>query len=220
MLVKVHANQALTPPLRRIGRQQSVRWGRGAARQDQGRAGRCPVRTRRSPTRTTDSRRVRPQTTGRSRRSRPRLSRIRGVSIGQPERAVGSNRVRVADSAKEPVPGLATADRAAHRITPSLGRNGISHHAHSLVMPGRPFPRPRLTATATATAATTCEQQRPTTAHDARTIRANSGYARPEKPSRRGEKAFQAGGHGASSHARNIHDPEYARNGLGRWGDK
>ena len=35
------------------------------------------------------------------------------------------NRVRVADGTKEPVPGLAAADRAAHRITPGLGRNGI-----------------------------------------------------------------------------------------------
>ena len=28
-LVNVHVNQPLTPPLRRIGRQQSVRWGEG-----------------------------------------------------------------------------------------------------------------------------------------------------------------------------------------------
>jgi len=33
----------------------------------------------------------------------------------------------------------------------------------------------------TATAATTSRQQQPATAHDTRTIRANSGYVRPEK---------------------------------------
>jgi hypothetical protein len=36
----VHANQPLTPSLRRIGRQQSVRWGREAAHQNHRRAGR------------------------------------------------------------------------------------------------------------------------------------------------------------------------------------
>ena len=36
VLVNAHTNQALTPPLRRIERQQSARWGRGAARKDQG----------------------------------------------------------------------------------------------------------------------------------------------------------------------------------------
>src|SRR5215813_1991597 len=39
----------------------------------------------------------------------------------------------------------------------------------------------RLTATVTATAATNGYQQQPATARDARTIRANSGYARSEK---------------------------------------
>lgn len=36
--VNGHANPPLTPPLQRIGRQQSVRWGRSAALQDHGRA--------------------------------------------------------------------------------------------------------------------------------------------------------------------------------------
>jgi hypothetical protein len=31
---------------------------------------------------------------------------------------------------------------------------------------------------------------------------------------------FRLAGHDASSHAGNIHDPEYARNGLDRWEDK
>ena len=39
----------------------------------------------------------------------------------------------------------------------------------------------QLTATVTATAATNGEQQRPATAHNARTIYANWGYVRPEK---------------------------------------
>ena len=39
----------------------------------------------------------------------------------------------------------------------------------------------RLTATVTATAAANSYQQRPVTAHNARTIRANLGYVRPEK---------------------------------------
>ena len=38
-LADVHANRSLTPPLRRMGRQQSVRWGRGAAHKDQGQSG-------------------------------------------------------------------------------------------------------------------------------------------------------------------------------------
>ena len=37
--MNVHANRPLTPPLRRMGRQQSVRWGRAAARKDQGQSG-------------------------------------------------------------------------------------------------------------------------------------------------------------------------------------
>jgi hypothetical protein len=36
--VNGHAKPPLTPPLQRIGRQQSVRWGRSAAPQDHGRA--------------------------------------------------------------------------------------------------------------------------------------------------------------------------------------
>jgi hypothetical protein len=39
----------------------------------------------------------------------------------------------------------------------------------------------RLTATVTATAAANRSQQRPATAHNARTIGANWGYVRPEK---------------------------------------
>jgi hypothetical protein len=58
---------------------------------------------------------------------------------------------------------------------------GFSHHAHTLVTPGRQFPGPRLTATVTATAATDGKRQRPATAHNSRTIRANLGYVRPEK---------------------------------------
>src|SRR5215469_12573320 len=42
-------------------------------------------------------------------------------------------------------------------------------------------PRPRLTATVTATAAATGYQRRPATAHNARTMRTNWEYARPEK---------------------------------------
>jgi len=38
-----------------------------------------------------------------------------------------------------------------------------------------------MTATVTATAAANGYQQRPATAHNARTIRANLGYVRPEK---------------------------------------
>jgi hypothetical protein len=38
-----------------------------------------------------------------------------------------------------------------------------------------------LTATVTATAAANGKQQRPATAHNARTIRAIRGYVRPEK---------------------------------------
>jgi hypothetical protein len=38
-----------------------------------------------------------------------------------------------------------------------------------------------LTASVTATEATNGKQQRPATAHNARTIRANWGYVRPEK---------------------------------------
>jgi len=47
------------------------------------------------------------------------------VGVGEPDRTAGSNRLRVADRAQEPVPGLAAASRAAHRITPRPGRNGI-----------------------------------------------------------------------------------------------
>jgi hypothetical protein len=43
--------------------------------------------------------------------------------------------------------------------------------------------RCRLTATVTATAAANGKRQRPTTAHNSRTIRANLAYARPEKTS-------------------------------------
>ena len=45
----------------------------------------------------------------------------------------------------------------------------------------RVSPRPRLTATVTATAAANGKRQRPVTTHNARTIRANWGYVRPEK---------------------------------------
>lgn len=46
-LVNVHANRPLTPLLRRIDRQQSVRWGRGAGRQNRSRElavpAACPI---------------------------------------------------------------------------------------------------------------------------------------------------------------------------------
>ena len=50
-------------------------------------------------------------------------------------------------------------------------------------LPGRLLPMAwaELTATATATAAANSTQQQPAAAHNARTIRANLGYARPEK---------------------------------------
>ena len=54
-----------------------------------------------------------------------RLAWIRRVGVGQPERTAGSNRVRVADRPEEPMPGLAAADRAAHRITPGSGRDRV-----------------------------------------------------------------------------------------------
>jgi hypothetical protein len=57
------------------------------------------------------------------------------ISLTLPDRTARSNRVRVADSAQEPIPGLAALDRAAHRITPGLGRDGFSRQAHSLVTP-------------------------------------------------------------------------------------
>ena len=77
----------------------------------------------------------------------PRLARIRRIGIGKPKRTARSNRLRLADRAQEPVPGLAAADRAAHRITPSPAGIGFSHHAHNHVMPGHPLSMPRLTAT-------------------------------------------------------------------------
>jgi hypothetical protein len=58
---------------------------------------------------------------------------------------------------------------------------GFWHHADSLVTPGHRISRSRLTATVTATAATNGKQQRPSAAHDTRTIRATLGYVRPEK---------------------------------------
>ena len=42
------------------------------------------------------------------------------------------------------------------------------------------FPPPRLTVKMTATAATNGRQQRPATAHNARTIHGNLGYVQPE----------------------------------------
>jgi hypothetical protein len=42
-LVNVHANQPLTPPLRRLDRQQSVRWGSGAGQQNRSRELAVPV---------------------------------------------------------------------------------------------------------------------------------------------------------------------------------
>jgi len=44
-LVNVHANRPLTPSLRRIDRQQSVRWGEGATRKDQASRSGRPVAT-------------------------------------------------------------------------------------------------------------------------------------------------------------------------------
>lgn len=58
---------------------------------------------------------------------------------------------------------------------------GFSHHAHILVAPDHPFSGSRPTAAVTATAASAGSRQRPATAHNARTIRANLGYVRPEK---------------------------------------
>jgi hypothetical protein len=59
----------------------------------------------------------------------------------RPAGAVGrSKRVCVADRAEEPVPGLAAAHRALHRITPGAGEDRPWHHAHDLVTPGQPFP--------------------------------------------------------------------------------
>ena len=112
----------------------------------------------------------------------PGFPRIGRVGVGQPERTAGSNRVRVADITQEPVPGLAAADRAAHRIMPGLSGDGIlAPSAQPAHVPRQPSPPPRLTATVTATAATHGQQQRPATAHNARTICANLGYVRPEK---------------------------------------
>ena len=86
--MNVHANRSLTPPLRRIGRQQSVRWGGwggdrttavlDGAWHDGGAGGRGR----------TGRRHARPDTAGRRRRSRP---------------GTMSNRLRVADSAEKPV---------------------------------------------------------------------------------------------------------------------
>jgi hypothetical protein len=53
----------------------------------------------------------------------PDLPRIGRIGVGQPERTARRYRVRVADRTREPVPGLAAADRAAHRIMPDLGRD-------------------------------------------------------------------------------------------------
>jgi hypothetical protein len=55
----------------------------------------------------------------------PRLPRVGRVGVSQPERTVRSNRLRATDCAQEPVPGLTAADRAAHRITPDPGRDGV-----------------------------------------------------------------------------------------------
>ena len=52
VLINAHANQALTPPLQRIGRQQSVRWG-GGAHTHRGQAGRCQARPETAGRRTT-----------------------------------------------------------------------------------------------------------------------------------------------------------------------
>ncbi len=57
-----------------------------------------------------------------------------------------------------------------------LGRAGRGHDAGETPL-GDGEQDQRLTATAAATG----QQQRPATAHNARTIRANSGYVRPEK---------------------------------------
>jgi MarC family integral membrane protein len=47
-LVDVHANRPLILPLRRMDRQQSVRWGKGRRTKTASRAGTCPARTRRT----------------------------------------------------------------------------------------------------------------------------------------------------------------------------
>ena len=102
------------------------------------------------------------------------------VGVGQPERTAGSNRVRVAGRAQEPVPGLAAADRA-HRITPGPGREGV---LAPCAQPGHvrpPIPPGGLTATVTATAATNGERQRPATAPHTRTFHGTWGCVRPEK---------------------------------------
>jgi hypothetical protein len=70
VLVNVHANQALTPPLQRIGRQQSVRWGEGRQPRTTAGAGRCRARMQ-VQAGNDDGRRMRPQPTGQGRLSRP-----------------------------------------------------------------------------------------------------------------------------------------------------
>ena len=56
---------------------------------------------------------------------RPRLARIRRIRMRRPQRTPRPHRLRPADRAQEPVPGLAAAHRTAHRITPRLARNGL-----------------------------------------------------------------------------------------------
>jgi hypothetical protein len=73
---------------------------------------------------------------------------------------------------------------------PQTTGNGAPLTAEDML--GCPFPRLLLTATVTATAATNGHRQRSATAHNTRTIRANWGYARPEKRTVHGRRTGQA----------------------------
>jgi hypothetical protein len=77
---------------------------------------------------------------------------------------------------------LSTRGRCGRRSCPMRERGAHQDHGRTGKCQTRTRPRPAwMTATVTATAAANGYPQRPATAHNARTIRTNLGYVRPEK---------------------------------------
>src|SRR5262245_37318355 len=96
----------------------------------------------------------------------PHLARVRRVGVGEAKRAA-DDLFDVADRAHEPVPGLTAANRAAHRIAPGPGRDGVlapraqSGHARA--------PVPRIAADSNGDSNSSDRRQRITLARSAPT---------------------------------------------------
>jgi hypothetical protein len=158
-LVNVHANRPLTPSLRRIGRQQSVRWGGGATRKDQASRSGRPVATESArPTARRNRCRAWRQRTEQQTASRRALAGMGFWTAPGFVEAVTSGKVEAHGTTEGAI--LAPRAQSGHAWPPALVIEPDSNDDSNT--------------------SDQRQQQQPTTAHNARKSHASLGYVRPE----------------------------------------